>query len=302
VIAESALNPLSVFEYAQIPEEPEPAKRLLFSAFAGAATGAIGVFLIFMTLLFDTSFHSPQQFERLTGVPLLGFINQVKRKKLDLQEVFNGFDNHISINQYKESLRRIRYSIEQSGAKRFLFTSTQPHSGKTFTVLSLAYSLSKKNHRVAVLDTNFKHNNLTRWANTDTKRNPLLTNGRDAFYDEKRDRKKPLLHVNGEISIIGSVLSGDSPSEIFAGKDFEGYLNALEQKYDYILMEGAAMNEYSDSQELVEYAEKVIAVFEAEDRLRRADKESIVFLQSLNDKFMGGILNQVNLKQLDDVS
>ena len=302
VIAESALNPLSVFEYAQIPEEPEPAKRLLFSAFAGAATGAIGVFLIFMTLLFDTSFHSPQQFERLTGVPLLGFINQVKRKKLNLQEVFNGFDNHISINQYKESLRRIRYSIEQSGAKRFLFTSTQPHSGKTFTVLSLAYSLSKKNHRVAVLDTNFKHNNLTRWANTDTKRNPLLTNGRDAFYDVKKDRKKPLLQVNGEISIIGSVLSGDSPSEIFAGKDFEGFLNALEQKYDYILMEGAAMNEYSDSQELVEYAEKVIAVFEAEDRLRRADKESIVILQSLNDKFMGGILNQVNLKQLDDVS
>lgn len=302
VIAESALNPLTVFEYAQLPEEPEPSKRLLFAAFAGAATGAIGVLFIFLGILFDTSFNSPQQFENLTGVHLIGFINQLKARSLNLQEVFNGQGLNKNLVSYKESLRRIRFAMEQSGSKRFLFTSTQAHSGKTFTILSLAYSLSKKNNKVVVLDTNFKHNNLTQWANLSTSENPLLVEDKEPSYHAKKENRKPKLQVNGEISIIGSRKTGDSPSEIFAGKDFAGFLKALEEQYDYILMEGAALNEYSDSQELIEYADKVIAVFEAEDRLRRADKESIAFLKSLDERFMGGILNQVNLRQLDDVS
>ena len=302
VIAESALNPLNVFEYAQLPEEPESSKRLLFSAFAGAATGAIGVFLIFILTVFDTTFSSPQQFERLTGVPLLGFINQIRLRKLDLEEAFNSPNTNKQLISYKESLRRIRYVMEQSDCKRFLFTSTQAHSGKTFTILSLAYSLSKKNNKVVVVDTNFKHNNLTRWANTEWPKNPLLSNAYEPLYSGGTENKRPRLFVNGKIDIIGSVETADSPSEIFAGKDFEGFLKALEQQYDYVLLEGAAMNEYSDSQELLEYSEKVIAVFEAEDRLRRADKESIGVLQSFGDKFMGGILNQVNLRQLDDMS
>ncbi|MBK8292827.1 MAG: hypothetical protein IPK96_19710 [Flammeovirgaceae bacterium] len=69
-------------------------------------------------------------------------------------------------------------------------------------------------------------------------------------------------------------------------------------KYDYILMEGPSLNEYSDTKELIDYVDKVITVFGAETTLNNLDKESIQFLKSIRGKFLGALLNRVQLKDL----
>ena len=66
----------------------------------------------------------------------------------------------------------------------------------------------------------------------------------------------------------------------------------LHQQYDFVLMEAAAMNEYSDTQELVPFADKVLAVFNAHSVLKTADKASIHYLRGLNSKFAGSILSE----------
>jgi len=58
-------------------------------------------------------------------------------------------------------MRNLRYQIEQSGSSTFLFTSTKPDEGKTFTLLNLAQSFKIKNKKVLLIDTNFKKNTLT---------------------------------------------------------------------------------------------------------------------------------------------
>jgi succinoglycan biosynthesis transport protein ExoP len=63
-------------------------------------------------------------------------------------------------------------------------------------------------------------------------------------------------------------------------------------------MEGAAMNEYSDTKELVRYADKVISVFSAESTIKNLDRESIQYFKSLGKKFGGAVLNRVNSKDL----
>jgi Mrp family chromosome partitioning ATPase len=100
------------------------------------------------------------------------------------------------------------------------------------------------------------------------------------------------------INVIGNSGGDKSPSEIFAGRDFKKMLNKLKERYDYIFLEGAALNHFSDTKELVEYVDKVIPVFNAESTLRQIDQESLGYLKSLNGKLVGSILNGIALGEL----
>lgn len=301
VKSQSGIDPITVFEHAQIPEEPEPSKRLLFSAFAGVASGAMGVFLLFFLTLFDTSLSSPEQFEKQVGMPLLGSLQQLKARKLNPEKMFDAHADNPTLSGFFESLRKIRHHLESTGGKRFLFTSTKESTGKSLSILSLAYSLSKKNKKVLVVDTNFKHNSLSAYSNKSLDRNPLYNGHQHLYMNGKGPDGKGLpagIRTKGKVDILGNHQSLDSPSEILAGQDFSRTLSALEMEYDYILLEGASLNEYSDTRELISYADKVIAVFDAPSSLKSADRESIDFLIGLGDKFIGGILNRVEEREL----
>jgi succinoglycan biosynthesis transport protein ExoP len=100
------------------------------------------------------------------------------------------------------------------------------------------------------------------------------------------------------VDIIGSHRGTNSPSEILSGRNFSGMLKSLMNDYDYIIMEGASMNDFPDTKELVGYADLVLPVFSAESEIRQSDKESIKYLQSLNGKLVGAILNKVESKNL----
>lgn len=326
-------TPLTVFEHAQIPEKPQPSNRMIISAFAGVASISLSTFFIFALALFDGRITSPEYFERITKSPLLGFLNEINFTKLDLEKLFDQPTADKKLNNFKESLRRIRYAIANTGAKTFLFTSTQKETGKTFTILSLAYSLSKNKKKVLIIDTNFKNNTLTGFANKKIKNNPLyngyLQNAgkqEEVFLEEesvksgskfslgatlgnisgplalltaKKKKTDSQIILNGKVDIVGNIQSSHSPSEILAGKDFKKIIENFEQDYDYIFLEAAALNDYSDTRELIDYSDKVIAVYSAEVPFTQADRESLQFLKELDeDKYMGGILNRVDLKNL----
>lgn len=296
VVAQSALNPLAIFEHAQLPEDPEPSKRLVYSAFSGVATAGFGVFILFFLTLLDKSFHSPAQFEKLTGVPLLGVMNLLPSKKRDLKTIFSESEEP-DLLTFRESLRKIRHEVEISGARRFLITSTRPSVGKTNGLLSLAYTLAKKGKNVLLLDTNFKDNDLSAYANLEVSYNPLLPGNASPVHPEYH---LEIPQAKGRVDILPNRPSLDSPSEVLAGKGFQAWLEDLEQHYDYVFMEGPALNNYSDTRELVDYVDKVIVVFEASTVMNRPDEESLRYLESLEGQFMGAVLNKVSSKHLEN--
>ena len=100
------------------------------------------------------------------------------------------------------------------------------------------------------------------------------------------------------VDIIGNIGANDSPSEIMAGRDFKQMIRNLSTRYDCVMMEGPALNDYSDSKELIDYADKVIPVFSASASLNHHDRESIKYFKSINGKLMGTVLNKVQFKYL----
>ena len=293
-------NPLAIVERGYMPDEPEPSNKLILAAFSGVMSGSLCVVLIFLLAYMDLRLSTPLQFQKFANVPLVGTLNEVKIKDLDLEAIFGKTSRDERIEIFKESLRKVRYEIEHSGAQTFLVTSTKEGEGKTFFIISLAYSLSLNGKKVMIIDTNFKNNVLSEMCMQSDQKSVIATK---LIGDNNLEKEFTSTGVNSAFShstvdIIGNLGGYNSPSEIFAGKDVRKFIQELAKIYDYIFLESASLNKYSDAHELSEYVDKVITVFSAESEIKQTDKNSINYLQSLGDKFMGGILNKVNLKNL----
>jgi uncharacterized protein involved in exopolysaccharide biosynthesis/Mrp family chromosome partitioning ATPase len=308
--------------------EPESSKAVLITALSGAGGFVFALFGILLFELMDFSIRVSSRLEKLTGLPNIGSVNLLKDKDFNLREVFNDRNSNKEYEMFSHFLRKLRYEVQNSNGKVFLITSTQVKAGKSFLIVSLSYALSLVHSKVLIIDTNFRHNSLTKalLPRIDTRKllkkgiidddddEELMLEERNlARDDEEGNDNLPVPSSSGEkniarnlinrtkypgVDIIGNVGANDSPSEIMAGRDFKEMIRNLSSQYDLILMEGPALNDYSDSKELIDYADKVIPVFSAESSLNHHDKESIKYFKSINGKLMGTVLNKVKFKHL----
>jgi polysaccharide biosynthesis transport protein len=316
--------------------EAEPSKALLLMALAGIGSFALCVMVLVVIEYLDFSIRILSRLERLTGLKALGSVNFIQSKGFNLRNIFldKKLDKESEI--FVHFLRKLRYEIQSSKSKVFLVTSTQVGAGKSFMIICLSYTLSLINKKVLIIDTNFRHNSLTKLLLANNERVKLLekspfgdeeklnednvvnrknrTNGfnfNEKTKTEEPDTKesnssgppqdaKSIIHSTefSGVDIIGNVGGKDSPSEILAGRDFNEVINNLVEQYDYIFMEGPSLNEYSDTKELIDFADKVITVFGAEAVLNNHDKESVQYLKSVKGKLLGTVLNRVQFKDL----
>lgn len=287
---------LEIIEYAEIPEKPESKNLAIMSAFSGVASGILATLIIFLFSFFDNSSNSPYRFSQNYDLPLSGHINRIKKKNMNLNSIFNGSVSSKTVEAFKENLRKIRYAVETSGANTILVTSNKAQEGKSFFLLSLAYSLSLGNRKVLVIDTNIRNNSLSKLANLGQDAVPFVRPTRIPNNNSNHLSSLPV-HVGNlpnNVDILGNFGGDMSPNEALAGNDFVRLLYDYQQKYDYILLEGPALNDYADSKELSLYVDKVIGVFAAQSSKVTADEESIGFLNSLGEKYLGSILNRVD--------
>lgn len=295
------------------PVSPETSKRILIVGLAACTSLFLCLFAIVGLELIDGSIKTPGRFKSIVGLPLAGSMNKIDAKNFNIRSIFNQQNGPEEVEMFKSLLRKLRHELESLNAKVILFTSPKRRDGKTFLMFSLSYVLSLINKRVLIIDTNFKNNSLSQWLGRnqsdlkllDSKKHKLLAaaqgNGREpqaeAEHENSYDLINPTKYKN--IYIVGNSGGGsESPAEILSGRDFANLISTLADSFDYILLEGASLNDYSDTKELVKFVDKVVAVFSAESSVKQLDRETIYYLKSLGKKFGGGIVNKVNTKDL----
>jgi polysaccharide biosynthesis transport protein len=296
------------------PVSPETSKRILIIGLAGCTSLFLCLFTIVGLELIDGSIKTPGKFKSIVGLPLAGSMNKIDSKNFNIRSLFNQENGSEENEMFKSLLRKLRHEVESLNAKVILFTSPKRRDGKTFLMFSLSYVLSLINKRVLIIDTNFKNNSLSQLLGRnqsdlkllDSKKHKLLaaahgSSPKEAHaefdHENSYDLINPTKYKN--IYIVGNSGGGsESPAEILSGRDFSNLISALADSFDYILLEGAALNDYSDTKELVKFVDKVVAVFSAEASIKQLDRETIYYLKSLGKKFGGSILNRVNTKDL----
>jgi len=283
---------------------PESSKKVLIIALAGIGSFGLCVLAILMVEFFDMTIKNPSRFKSLARVNLMGQINHIPLEGVNLSLLFKSKTKKTEFESYKHFLSKIRFEIEHSGCKCILFTSTKPKEGKTFTILSLSYSLSLLNRKILLIDTNFRNNSLTRSLIAKPNFDKMLMQDNDIKLlvdgSDSRPASSPKNIVSStndkNIDIIGSNVGMQTPAEILAGRNFESMITSFKDSYDYIFLEGASLNEYSDSKELLTFVDGVVSVFSARASIKQNDLDSISYLKKLNGKLIGAVLNNVKVE------
>ncbi len=103
--------------------EPEPSKRFLIVGMAGMAAFVCTILIIVFVTYLDSSIKTPAIFSRVVSLKLLTMINFTSLKNKDLSQVVaNTITTEDAVekrrdNKFRESLRKLRYEIENSGKK-----------------------------------------------------------------------------------------------------------------------------------------------------------------------------------------
>ena len=285
--------------FGQAALNPEPSNKVIIVGVSGLMGAIISTIFFIVLGLLDQSIKNPEQFSRMTGLPLLATINFIDLKDKDLKEHITGFnqDQANRSNIFREFFRKFRYEIEKSGKRVILFTSTEPQQGKTTLIQALALSLSLSNRKVLIIDTNFCNNDLTMYNNA----KPSLEN--IVVKSGKLDQDDIMKHISPNrfenVDIIGCRGGDYTPSEILPKDNVLEYLPELLKIYDFILMEGAPLSGFTDTKELAKYAEGIIGIFSASMIVKHSDKESIKFFKTVPDKFIGAVLNKISSEELE---
>lgn len=279
---------------------PESKKTLLTMIVAGMSMGFLSAVIFLLMEVFDPRVKTPSIFRRHVKIPLINTINKVSMKHASEQEiVMNDYEGKKYGKEilFKNNIRKLRFELIKGTDKAFLFTSTQNGSGKSTVIDALAISLVMSKKKVLVIDLNFNNNSITRKYNPSVliqqiagKLNLGTSLSNQSIWSKTE--------VEG-LCVIGCESGNITPSEALYNLDFKAFVEKLKEHFDFILIEGAALNHFADSQELALYVDAVLTIFSANNIFSSADEKSVKFISALGSKNKGTILNAVQLENIN---
>src|SRR5258706_4342356 len=175
--------------HGQPSYEAEPSKALMLMALAGAGSFALCVIVILAIEYMDFSIRQASKLERITGLKNIGSVNLIKTAGFNLVKTFNNKNVDKESEIFIHFLRKLRYEIQTSKSKVFLITSTQVKVGKSFMIICLSYTLSLINKTALIIDTNFRHNSLTKMLLPKLDQTKLLKKGVEEKLTEEPDAR-----------------------------------------------------------------------------------------------------------------
>ena len=148
-------NNISVVDAAEpslFPHKPNLLANLLVGLVVGMLLGAA---IVVALEVMDDSIKYPDEVERLLGLPLMGIIPKLNRKRSGNKPVALEVhdDPRSAIAEAYRSVRTaLQFSTAEGAPKRLVITSTTRNEGKSTTSLALAINFAQMGQRVLLID------------------------------------------------------------------------------------------------------------------------------------------------------
>lgn len=148
-------NNISVVDAAEPPLFPYK-PNLLANLLVGLVVGVLlGAAIVVALEVMDDSIKYPDEVERVLGIPLMGVIPKLTRKrggnKPVAMEVHD--DPRSALAEAYRSVRTaLQFSTAEGAPKRLVITSTTRNEGKSTTSLALAINFAQMGQRVLLID------------------------------------------------------------------------------------------------------------------------------------------------------
>jgi succinoglycan biosynthesis transport protein ExoP len=277
---------------ASPPQAPSyPPKALL--ALLGVAGGMmVGVTIALLREGGDHTFRRADQIEAMTGLPVMAMVPQVAGRAQPAMQVLRQ-----PTSAYSEALRRLHIGVELSetanSPKTILISSATPSEGKSVMVASLGRLLASNGKRVLLIDCDWRSPRLHQI---------FRCSNRDGLASLLVDKESDLEHTIHHDALSGVDVMPSGPwsprsAHLLSSDRMRHLLEALEQHYEFIILDTPPALVTADVLALSRLVEKVVFVVRWGHTRQEAVLEALKQIVDAQGDVAGVVMSRVVSKQ-----
>ncbi|MBC5781708.1 polysaccharide biosynthesis tyrosine autokinase [Ramlibacter sp. USB13] len=284
-------NNVSVVDAAEpslFPYKPNLLVNLLIGLVAGVLLGAA---IVIGLEVVDDSIKYPDEVERVLGLPLMGIIPKLNRKRGSTTPVAMEVheDPRSTVAEAYRSVRTaLQFSTPEGAPKRLVITSTTRNEGKSTTSLSLAINFAQMGQRVLLIDADMRNPTIHKFLGipNDFGLSNLLSS-------DNRGDKMITPTVIPNLSVLTAGPIPPNPVDLLTGPKLLLLLNITAALgIDYVIVDAPPMLGLADAVVLGNQLQNVLYVVRAGSTRRAQIKSALRRLRQAGLVPRGAVLTQ----------
>jgi polysaccharide biosynthesis transport protein len=281
---------IRIVDTAEVPTGPVSPNIFgnLLMAFLAGLTLAVG--LAFGLEYADDRLKNPDELKKHLGLPFLGMVPALSDKSNPTPLIS---DNVSSI--FAESFRSIRtnvlFSSTDEGGRMIVVTSSAPGEGKTVVSTNLATALAQAGHRVLLIDGDMRKPRVH-----DVFETPLSPGLSNLLVSDATASQVIRETKTRGLWMLPAGTYPPNPAELLGSKRFREFSAFLVQHFDWVIIDTPPVIAVTDASIVANLASGVLFVVGSEMTSRRIAQRAIEQLELGQAKFVGAVLNRVDLE------
>jgi len=320
------IEEVSIVRPATEPDAPiggEAINTILVGAVLGLSLGLV---LAFVRETLDTSIGTIEDVEAYLGVPVLGVVPHIDSREtvqrilerrpglaqidpealLSHSLLITHFDPKSPVAEAYRTLRtNIQFARMERSGKVLVVSSPTLQEGKTTTIVNLALTMAQSGQKTLLIGANMRRPSIHRFFGIE--REPGLSNilvGSAQWQDcirtvadilMGRFEMEDIMAAPGldNLHIIEAGPVPANPSELLSTPAMTGFLHAVRDVYDVVLVDTPPILPVTDSAIVASQADGVVLVYQAGKVGRLVLKRAKVHVENVGGKVWGVVLNDV---------
>lgn len=296
-----ASNTITVIEQAQLPKKAVVASNTISVVTAAAIGFILSAVAAYVLEFFDDTIKTPDQLTRITGLPTLAGIAEIRSDPSGL--ITMSKPRSPTSEAYRVLRTAIQFAVANDKSKKVLLVSSAvPEEGKSTTAANLAIVMAQAGNRVLLLDADLRRPSQHRIFKGLSNKRGL--SGVILQYDQEdpQSQLRELLAEAAQETLVDglSVLAcgpvPPNPSELLGSAKMDALLDVVTSDYDFVILDSPPVLAVTDSMILSAKADAMLLVVRAKKSRKQYVKEVVSRLQEANANVLGWVLNALKPK------
>ncbi|MFZ5919772.1 MAG: polysaccharide biosynthesis tyrosine autokinase [Chloroflexota bacterium] len=276
-------------EPAVVSEDPIRPKPLQTTALAGAVGLMLMAGIAFLVEYLDDTLKTPTDIERVLGVPVIGYIAQLKYKDKSAEQIYVA---HQPRSPVSEAFRSLRTNLEYAGVdqpiKTIIVTSPSPAEGKTTIAANLAVIIAQSGKKVVLLDADLRRPRIHRLTGV-----PNRLGLSDLFRGNTNlsAAGRVLPHLPN-LAVIPSGSLPPNPVELLGSEKMGRILGSILETADVVVID-TPPSMVTDAQVLARKADAVLLVVRPGYTHADTAAATLEMFNRANSRIVGVVLNRI---------
>lgn len=276
-------------EPASVPDEPIRPRTLMNTALATVVGLMLAAGIVFLVEHLDDTLKTPEDIERVLGVPVLGFVAEMQYKGKGAEEIYVTRQPRSPVSEAFRSLRtNLEFASVQKPIRTLLVTSPGPSEGKTTVAANLAAIYSQAKKRVALVDADMRRPHVHRF---------LGLSNREGLSNLFRNQAsvQNVSHAKVELPHLLIITSGSlppNPAELLGSDRMVDILSELQANTEMVVID-TPPSLVADAQVLAAKVDAVLIVIRPGVTNAEAARSSMESYRRAGARVVGVVLNRI---------